>query len=101
MSERALVDNSADSQQIRKARKIQRRTLDQQKKDLEAVLALPAGRRVLRDYIAFCGLFKAERVSSDDQHFNAGMRNVGLKMLHDAERARPDLISILKDTTAS
>lgn len=97
------VENSASRKQIRQARRTAKALQRQFDEALERVLndtPKPGdGQRLFRHYIGFCGVFHGGRSSTEDLHFNEGKRNVGLKLLADVERARPDLISILKEPT--
>lgn len=92
-----LVENASDAGQVREARKRVRTNRKQLTDDMAAVLGTPPGRRIVKHYLDFCRVFHGGRVPIEDVQFNEGMRNVGLKLLHHVEQARPDLISIMKD----
>lgn len=93
----AFVGNAADAGQVREAKKRAKLAEKELLNDMVTVLDLPAGRRLVKHYLGFCGVFRGGRSPDDELRFNEGMRNVGLKLLHHVEQARPDLISIMRD----
>lgn len=95
-TERPLVENTADSQQIRTARKRKKKSDELFTAAIRKVLDLPEGRLLLWEYLAYCGVFQGGRASTEELQFNAGKRDVGLRILHDIEAARPDLIQIMR-----
>jgi len=96
--DRPFVENSADAKQIKQARKREKATERDHIERVKRVLETPDGRHVFRHYLGLCGVFRGGRSTLDELQFNEGQRNIGLRMLLDVEQARPDLISIMKDT---
>lgn len=76
-----LVKNVADEQQVKAAAKTERWTQRQALEDWRALLALPAGRRVLWGLLEECGVFRTSWHPSALIHFNEGKRDVGLQIL--------------------
>ena len=74
----ALVKNTADAKQVRKAAKKETYMREDEVEDMRVVLSTPAGRRTIWRYLEFCGIFKFG-FDPDERHetFVAGQRNVG------------------------
>lgn len=87
---KALVDNSADAQQVRAAEKRSRYERRQLLDDVRQVLAVPAGLRLMKHYLAKCGVFRASPNGSELLHRSAGQRDIGLMILSDVGEADPD-----------
>jgi hypothetical protein len=88
----ALVRNSADRGQVRRARQ-KERSFDRTKvNDLLAVLSLPEGRRFLWDVIKDCGVYRSSylaAVNPEGTAFNEGRRSIGLNLIVSINEADP------------
>lgn len=89
---RPLVDNAADKQQVRDAKKELKERRAQECDDLRTVLSSHAGRRVIYRYLAMTNVLgnpftESERTTT----YLLGLRSVGVKMIKDLKEASPDL----------
>ncbi len=88
---RALVANAGDEQQVARATRKEKITRAQQLADLQAVLALPAGRRLLWRVLGHCHVFASvyDDVVPRMAH-QSGRQDVGHFLMHEIEAAQPD-----------
>lgn len=93
MSDRsALVANAADAEQVKRAgRKTRDRRADELA-DLRAVLATPAGRRVLWRVLEHCRVFESVWSEGAQIHANAGRQDVGHFVMAEIEQADDEAI---------
>lgn len=88
MSDKALVGNAADPEQVAKATKKGALARIQQMNDLRQVMSTRSGRRVLWGLLAECGVFRTSfHTNGSIVYFNEGMRQIGLKLLADLNEA--------------
>lgn len=95
------VRNAADRAQLDRAKDAQRLREEQERNDWLAVLALPAGRRVLAQLMGECQTLRAV-ISADAMTAaaNEGRRNVGLSILTRVHKLSPDtLAQMLREDT--
>ncbi len=86
-----LVRNASDKNQVRNARKKERRTREQELNDIRYVLADRRGRRFFWQLLCGCRLFELSYTGNqNDTFFNEGMRNVGNKLIADLNDAEPE-----------
>lgn len=85
----ALVSNASDERQVRDAQSADERARQEQLDDLRAVLALPAGQRVLWRLMDKYGIWRTSWDPSAKIHFNEGQRNAGLFLMKEIEEADP------------
>jgi hypothetical protein len=71
------VRNASDRKQLRAAKKISKDQAAQQEKDLQVVLSLPEGRRVLWRILRECKVFESIWHPSALIHFQAGQQDLG------------------------
>lgn len=96
MDEEPLVTNAADSKQVRKARKNQRRTRAQELEDLRSVVKDAAGRRVLWRLLKRCSTFNSAIGMNDAMtNYNAGRQDIGHFILAELTAAQPDILPSL------
>ena len=83
MNEKALVGNTADVEQVKKAAREERFSIKDAQLQLKRVLETRDGRDVLFQFLEFCGLYKQSFTSGQDSvtAFNDGRRVVGLMIL--------------------
>lgn len=93
MTPRSLVDNSADAQQVKKARKAEKGQREQQIREMQQVLATPQGKRVLWRLLERCGVYKTS-ISTDPYatYYNEGERNIGLYVMAEINEANPQAL---------
>lgn len=90
MKEKALVQNSADEEQVKKGGEKEKLIRDEALDNLRTVLALSEGRAVLWDLLCKCRLQHSSW--SENPHYMAfceGQRNVGLmlqSMIQEADK---------------
>ena len=98
MSEAPLL-NSADEKAIEKGRRRVRRTAKQRLEDMAAVMATPAGRRVIWDLLEDGRVHSTTFVPGDPLHsaFNEGARNLALSRLNTIMAACPDLYLLAQE----
>lgn len=65
------------------SRKKQQLEADQWKADWQAVMAIPAGRRLLGGIMNRCGIYSGGHIGNAEIHYRAGRRDVGLEMMAD------------------
>lgn len=83
--------NASDKKQIERQERRSKNEAEQRKADVVHVMASPSGRRVIWDLLEFTGVFSVGWDPSAKIHFNAGMRNVGLKLFQELHQVCPDL----------
>lgn len=84
---RALVRNAADPQQVRTAKRLEKRIQDQRDGALRAVLQTVEGRTLLSNLLDSAGLFGSVYDHSGSMmYFKEGRRNFGLELRADIER---------------
>jgi hypothetical protein len=93
-SDDAEVGNSADSQQIKQARKRETYRVAQQKADLQRLLTQPEFRRFAWRLLEQCGVFKQVGVDESEAflRFHEGKRNIGLRYLAEIGKANPNAL---------
>lgn len=83
---------------VKKAAQKARRVSVEELADLKAVLLVPAGRRVLKRIVDFCGVLKTTYTGDDHGAFREGQRAVGLKIIGEiAEADRSAFAEIVLD----
>lgn len=91
MSEKVLVRNAADKDQVKSAKQKEKFSRDRDLKDMKDVLSSVPGRRVVWRYLSECGVFQqSARDSGSWTYFNEGKRSVGLMLLADINEADPE-----------
>jgi hypothetical protein len=94
-TQKSLVRNAADPEQVSAAKDKVESLNDQRLNDIREVLNTRRGRRFYWRYLTICGVFKT---SNSDEHqifFNEGMRNVGLQLLADVNEAAPEAYLVM------
>jgi len=87
MAPRALVKNASDPEQVQRAgRKVVNRRADELA-DLNAVLATPAGGRVLWRFLHYCRVFESVQDPPERIQANAGRQDVGHWLMAEIEAA--------------
>jgi hypothetical protein len=96
--DRALVDNSADEEQIRAGKRTEKQRAADAASDLRAVLESTQGRRALWRVLAGSGRVHAIDAMHDREHFIAeGCRRAGLWLIAEMlEAANPDALSLCR-----
>jgi hypothetical protein len=92
--------NARDEKQIERAEEAQKLAVKKRKEDLMFVMADPRGRRVVWDQLEFTGVFSVGWDPSAKIHFNAGMRNVGLRLFQELHQVCPDLYLMMAKEAA-
>lgn len=87
--------NARDERQVERAKEAERQAAKKRKEDLMFVMGDPKGRRVVWDQLAFAGVFNLGWDPSAKIHFNAGMRNVGLRLFQELHQVCPDLYLLM------
>lgn len=96
MSDRALVKNAADPQQVKRA---QRKERDQQARFLGAlkgVLQTPEGRIVCREWIQRAGVYQSIWRPSEEIHYLSGIQDFGHRLMADCILADEDLYELME-----
>lgn len=92
--EKALVKNSADKEQVKKAgvkKRLQRR---QELSDLKAILDLPQGRRFIWKLLGKANAFSTcYDPNPNTVYFKLGAQNFGFELLADIGRAHPTALT--------
>lgn len=87
MTERALVKNANDPEQVQAAAKKERLTRRDELDDLRTVLALPAGRRFLLRLLKQTRVFETIWHGSALIHYNAGQQDIGHFLLAEIRKS--------------
>jgi hypothetical protein len=89
------VKNAADPKQVKRSKK-QAALADQQKRlDLESILKLPQGRRVMWRLLAKAGMFRSVWESNAKIHYNAGRQDYGFWLWAEIEKSNPDYMLLM------
>lgn len=93
MSE-ALVNNAADPRQVKQGRRAEKVRQAKQDEDLSWLLGERKGRRIFWRWLSETRPFNTS-LSFDDRgndltHYNEGRRTIGLKMLAELNRIKPE-----------
>lgn len=81
MSDRALVGNAADPQQVRRGRRREKAVADQRVERLQAVMQTALGRAALWDLLEDAGVFRSIMADETRIFWNAGRHDFGIKLL--------------------
>jgi hypothetical protein len=92
--------NAKDEKQIGRAEEQQKLDVKRRKEDVYFVMGDPKGRRILWDILEFTGVFSVGWDPSAKIHFNAGMRNVGLRLFQELHQVCPDLYLLMAKEAA-
>ena len=84
---RALVKDASDPDQIKAARRKERRATKDDLEDMREVLRTDPGRRVIWDLLEYCGVFESSWVTGKEIYLLQGKREVGLKILSNVMKA--------------
>lgn len=101
----AAVDNAADARQVRSAEKRAKELRKRELADLREVLKLETGRRVIWRLLERCNIYRMvwhEQAPDGALHFNEGMRNIGLFLMHEMAEADPyALVRMMQEAAAA
>lgn len=89
-SNKALVGNASDSEQVKNAKRSEESKRNQELNDVEFVLSTPQGRRFLWRLLGVCHVFKTSFTGNSTTFFNEGKRDIGLRLLADINESSPD-----------
>lgn len=92
MSGDANVDNAADPEQVKAAKKKERHKEIQNIEDVRAMLRTGFGRRFLWRYLSNCNVFNALQGPLPHIHYEEGYRQVGLQIMDDIIQANPEAL---------
>ena len=99
MAEAALIKNASSRKQIKDAEREEEFQDELEKDDLLKVLSTDHGRRVLLRIIRSSGILARAWEPSAKIHFNAGMQEVGRKILQDIEGLhKPSLLKMFGES---
>lgn len=98
---RPMVDNAGDGSQIRAAKQKEKLRRDRELDDLRALLAHPAGRRVIWRLLTEARVFRtAFDPDPTTLAFNTGKKEQGLFLLDELEKANPTaFLSLMQDAS--
>jgi hypothetical protein len=92
MTEKALVGNASDAEQVKRAEKKEAFSRDRELEDIKQVLSTPAGRRFAYRYLEKSGVFRTSfSENTNVMLFREGERNFGLQLLAEINEADPQL----------
>lgn len=69
---------------------VESEAIAQRQRDMEQLLAMPAGRRVLFDLIRATGTFDTSFTGNSGSYFNDGRKKVGQDFFHEIMRIDPE-----------
>jgi hypothetical protein len=81
MSDRAVVRNGADPQQVRRGRRREHQIVEQRAERLRFVLQTALGRAALWDLLEDAGVYRSIMADDTRIFWNAGRHDFGLKLL--------------------
>lgn len=96
MTKRVAVDNASSSQQIKRAAQQEKLRERQYLADCAEIINLPsgAGERFFWAWLEHCGVLQTVYApESNRMYFNAGRRDVGLKLVADMTAAKPSALA--------
>jgi len=95
MSEQ-IVTNASDKKQVKAALKREKSHFDRQEDQIMFVLSNRLGRAFLWRKLGECGIFKTSFSNSGSQvYFNEGMRQIGLSLLDEIMKVKPDAFLLM------
>lgn len=91
--------NAADSKRVEKSAKVERRSRQQELRDLRGILQNQSGRRFYWRLLEVCGTFELSYLRGDTHEtaFREGGRNIGNRLLSDLMEADKTLYSIMAE----
>jgi len=89
---KAYVGNAADRKQVGEAKRKEKDRRKQEREDLQALLALPEGRRFLWRLLTECKVFGSIWEGSAKIHYNAGQQDFGHFLLAEIGEADEDAL---------
>lgn len=95
MSEKSLVKNAADPDQVKEATNKERRQREQELNDIRHLLQTRQGRRFLWRMLSRCNCFSTIWEPSAKIHFNAGVQDVGFFLLGEITAANEDAFLLM------
>jgi hypothetical protein len=94
----AFVKNAADKEQVKEGSRKERDKRKQELLDLQVVLDLPAGRRLLWRFLTECKTFESIWESSARIHYLAGKQDLGHFIMAEIVAADEDsLLTMMKE----
>jgi hypothetical protein len=98
MNNKPFVQNANDRGQVEAARKKEATRAEQQKLDLQRILEIPEGRRVMWRFLEHCGVYRSIFEPNSRIAYNSGMQDVGHFIQGAIFDARPDaLLQMMKE----
>lgn len=91
--------NANDPKEVKEAAKKERRSRDQELRDIHYLLQTSTGRRWMWRLLEFCGEFQLSYTRGDthETSFREGMRNVGNKVLADIMDANGNIYGQMRE----
>jgi hypothetical protein len=93
---RAAVRNAADPKQVKRADRYEKRRAERRLANLQAVLATPAGRALIWDWLADAGIYRSVWDNSARIHYNAGRQDFGHERLAEVVAADEQLYMVME-----
>jgi hypothetical protein len=92
-----LVNNAADPRQVKKGRRAEKVRRIKEDEDLAWLLGDRRGRRIYWRIMSNCRVFNQSRDErgNDYTNFNEGKRSIGLKLLADLTRVKPEAYTLI------
>ena len=78
-----------------RAKLLEQERTKQRLEDIRELMALPSFRRFIWDQMSYCRVFSDGWDASARIHFNAGQRNVGLRMFAEIQSVCPELYAVM------
>lgn len=102
MSDRALVRNASDREQVAKAGTKERLQQEQELEDLRKLLSMPEGRRFLWNLLGFCRVYESIFEANSKIAYNSGQQDVGHFIQGLIIKARPEaLLQMMQEAQES
>lgn len=99
MSDRPLVTNAADKEQVAEAKRKDRDTEKTVLDDISWLMGEPRGRRFMAWFLAQCGMDKLSWTGNSETFFREGARNMGIMLKSKIDGVAPDMyIKMLVET---
>jgi hypothetical protein len=89
--QRALVKNTSDPQQVKRAARVERRRQQREIDDIVSVMSTPEGRRFVASRIRLCNVYGSVWEASAKIHYNSGRQDVGHELMAHVIAAAPEL----------
>ena len=95
MTEKVLVKNAADPEQVRNAKVKEKNQRQEELNDLACVLNTKAGRRFLWRILCHCRVFESIFQTSSQIYYNSGIQDVGHFLMAEISESNQEALFLM------